>query len=338
MNKVRAAPPLGASTEAASARARWLVLFHQIPPEPAYLRVKVGRRLARVGAVGLKNSVYVLPLSDGTLEDAQWIVQEITAGGGEATLCEARFVEGLTDGELERRFQAARDEDYVELGKEARELAKGRRKPLRPGDEGRARLEADVVRLEKRLQELAAIDFFDAPGREAVVGLVQALRARLVEAEPASAPPAEIGNREQYLGRTWVTRSGVHVDRIASAWLVRRFVDAEARFKFVPAKGYQPEPGEIRFDMFDAEFTHEGERCTFEVLAQRLSIGDPGVRALGEIVHDLDLKESRFERPETAGVAAAVIGLCQVHAGDEARLSHGSALFDHLHRYFSRRS
>ncbi len=326
-----------ASVEPVGADPRWLLLFHQLPPEPAYLRVKIGRRLARIGAIGLKNSVYALPRSEGAREDLQWVLQEITDGGGEATLCEARFVEGLTDGEVERRFQAARDEDYAELGREARELGKGKRKAMRPNDEGRAKLEADILRLEKRLEEIEAIDFFHASGREAAVGLVEALRARLTDDGDATEPATEVEGKDKFVGRTWVTRTGVHVDRIASAWLVRRFVDPKAKFKFVPAKGYAPKEGEVRFDMFEAEFTHEGERCTFEVLAERLSIRDMGVRAIGEVVHDIDLKDAKFERPETAGVAAVIVGLCQVHREDEARLDQGFALLDSLHRYFSRR-
>jgi hypothetical protein len=133
------------------------------------------------------------------------------------------------------------------------------------------------------------------------------------------------------------TRTGVHVDRIASAWLIRPFVDPGATFKFVPPKGYRPEPGEVRFDMFEAEFTHEGDRCTFEVLAERLSVREPGVSAIAEIVHDLDLKDEKFERPETPGVAAAIAGLCAEHRADELRLEMGFALFDHLKTHFSRR-
>ncbi len=111
--------------------------------------------------------------------------------------------------------------------------------------------------------------------------------------------PQEDGKRPLQ-GSVWVTRQGVHVDRIASAWLIRRFIDPEARFKFVPAKGYVPEPGELRFDMFEAEFTHEGDRCTFEVLLARAGLADPALAAIGEIVHDIDLKDAKFGREETA--------------------------------------
>ena len=195
----------------------------------------------------------------------------------------------------------------------------------------------DVARLERHLEEIAVLDFFHASGREAAIGLVSGLRAQLSTKEDVEHQDDASDSRRSLRGRVWVTRTGVHVDRIASAWLVRRSVDKEARFKFVPAKGYRPEPGELRFDMFDAEYTHEGDHCTFEVLVDRLSIREPGLSAIAEVVHDIDLKESKFGRPETAGIAAAIIGLCTVHRDDEARLEAGFALFDHLKAHFSRR-
>jgi hypothetical protein len=316
---------------------RWLVLFHQLPPAPAYLRVKIGRRLARLGAVGLKNAVYAMPRSDGALEDLHWVIREILEGGGEATLCEAQFIEGLSDDQVRDRFRDARDGDYAAIASDVRKLSRRLPVKLSVDDERRTKVRSDLERFEGRLQEIAAVDFFHAAGREAAVGLVSALRARLEGERPPSPSRENEDSAASLKGRVWVTRTGVHVDRIASAWLVRRFVDPEARFKFVPAKGYRPESGEVRFDMFEAEFTHEGDQCTFEVLVNRLSIREPGVPALAEIIHDIDLKESKFDRPETAGVAATLIGLCTIHREDEARLDAGFALFDQLQAHFSRR-
>jgi hypothetical protein len=134
-----------------------------------------------------------------------------------------------------------------------------------------------------------------------------------------------------------VTRTGVHVDRIASAWLIRRFIDPEPRFKFVPAKGYVPEPGELRFDMFEAEFTHEGDRCTFEVLLGRAGLGEPALRAIAEIVHDIDLKDGKFARPEAEGIRTLIAGICAATGDDEERLARGGAVFEDLHSHFRRR-
>jgi hypothetical protein len=143
--------------------------------------------------------------------------------------------------------------------------------------------------------------------------------------------------REELRGRIWVTRKGVHIDRIGSAWLVRRFVDPDARFKFVPARGYQPEPSEVRFDMFQAEFTHEGELCTFEVLVTRLGLDDPALRPIAEIIHDIDLKDEKYGRPEAAGIDRLVAGLAMGHRDDEDRLARGAAMFDDLYEYFRRK-
>src|SRR5713101_6820624 len=270
---------------------RWLLLIHQIPPKPDYLRVKIWRRLQRVGAVAIKNSVYVMPRNDQSLEDFQWTVREITEGGGDAWICEAGFVEGISNDQVEALFRAARDADYAAISEEAKELAK--KFPAEKGlsEERHGELEAGVVRLRRRLGEVVGIDFFDCLGRQSAEGLVASLEARL---NPDASGDDRAGpSRSEYRGRVWVTRKGIHVDRMASAWLIRRFIDPEARFKFVPGKGYPPEAGELRFDMFEAEFTHDGNRCTFEVLVHEFQLSDPPLQAISEIVHDIDLKDAK---------------------------------------------
>lgn len=308
---------------------RWLLLIHQIPPKPAYFRVKVWRRLQTMGAVAIKNSVYVAPKTDQTQEDLEWLLREIVDGGGDASICEARFIEGLQDDQVEALFNAAREADYRQIADEARAIAE-----RRPSAETGLAVDADLERLRRRLKAIGDIDFFGAPGREIAEGLFRDLE-RHVRAPTGAVPRAAAP--EQYRGRTWVTRKGVHVDRIATAWLVRRFVDPDAEFKFVPARGYRPERGEIRFDMFDAEFTHDGDRCTFEVLVERLALDDPALRPLAEIVHDIDLKDAKFGREELAGIDALITGVATAHRDDEQRLARGGAVFDALYEYFRRK-
>ncbi len=308
---------------------RWMLLIHQIPPTPAYLRVKIGRHLHRIGAVAIKNSVYALPRNDETQEDFQWVLREIVKGGGDASLVEAQFIEGLSDDQVTGLFQEAREADYQELAEQARAVASAFPKRGAAPENRRAELAGQVARLRQRATELAAIDFFGASGREVVEGLLSGMEARMrtVEGTERTAPldPA------QHRGRTWVTRAGIMVYRMASAWLIRKFVDPEARFKFVPAKGYRPEKGELRFDMFEAEFTHEGDLCTFEVLVQRFGLDDPALRAIAEIVHDVDLKDAKYGREEAPGVGQIVAGIAAAHADDEGRLARGTALFDDLY-------
>jgi hypothetical protein len=314
--------------------SRWLLLIHQIPPAPSYLRVKVGRRLQGLGAVAVKNSVYVLPRSDQALEDFQWVRREIVDGGGDASVCEARFVEGLSDADVEGLFSTARDTDYATLGQEARRLqaALGRRKSA-AGDKGQAA--ATLVRLRKRLGEVAAIDFFGAPGREALEDQLAAVETSLRPTTDAkSAPLAPVGDVRK---RTWVTRTGVHIDRIASAWLIRRFIDPEARFKFVLGQEYAPDAGELRFDMFEGDFTHEGDLCTFEVLVRRFGLKDSPLRQIAEIVHDIDLKDAKFGREEAVGVDRLIVGIAMRHKNDEARIEDGGGVFEALYEYFRRK-
>jgi hypothetical protein len=314
----------------------WLLLIHQIPPKPGYLRVKVWRRLQALGAVAIKNSVYVLPNTDEAREDFEWVLREIVKEGGEATLCEARLVEGLSDEEVQSSFHAARDADYAEIAEAARKLEAELPRKTIPEDR-RSQVEADVARLRRRLTEVARIDFFAAPGREAAEGRVSGLEGRLRPQRASDTEKGRHGGVEECRGRVWVTRKGIHVDRIASAWLIRRFVDADARFKFVPAKGYRPEATELRFDMFEAEFTHEGDLCTFEVLVSRLGLDDRALVPIAEIVHEIDLKDSKFNRPETSGIDRLIAGIAMGHRDDESRLERGSAVFDDLYAYFSRK-
>jgi hypothetical protein len=234
---------------------RWLILIPQLPPKPDYLRVKLRRRLQKIGAVSLRNAVYVLPNRDDAIEDFMWLRRELKDDGADAIICTADVIAGATDEEIMTLF----------------------------GD---------------------ATDTAEA--------------------------------KSEMHGRTWVTRAGVFIDRIASAWLIRRFIDRAAIFKFVSPKGYRRRESELRFDMFDGEYTHEGDRCTFEVLLDRFSLDDPALHTIGEIVHDIDLKDEKFNRAETAGVQSVITGIAAAHADDSERIAQGAAIFDALYSQLSK--
>jgi hypothetical protein len=316
--------------------AGWLLLIHQIPPTPSYFRVKIWRRLQKLGAVGIKNSVYALPSNEQAQEDLNWVLREIVEGGGDASLVEARLVEGLNDEQVEEMFRAARDSDYQAIAADARELAKRAPRKGRIADDKPGELQAALARLQKRVSEVAAIDFFHARGRESLEGLLTELEAKIAARtpQPETAPARAV---EKPRGATWVTRTGIHVDRMASAWLIKRFVDPQARFKFVAAREYRHQPGELRFDMFDGEFTHEGELCTFEALLARFEITDAALRPIAEIVHDIDLKDEKYGRPDNAGLEHLINGIALAHREDEVRLQRASAVLDDLHEYFKRK-
>ncbi len=328
-----------AEDESIDGRAPWLLLLHRLPAKPAYQRVKIWRRLQGLGAVAIKNAVHALPAGEQAREDFEWLLREIRDGSGEALICEARLVDGLSDEEVRAMFNAAREADYDLWAKEARAL--GEALEAEPGTAERADLKTKLRRLRTNMAQTVAIDFFGANGRETVDGLVSGLEGRLGEegtmAKAETGGASAAGGLGVLTNRVWVTRQGVYVDRIASAWLIRRFIDPDARFRFVRGKNHVPQDGELRFDMFEAEFTHEGDRCTFEVLLARLELNDKALTAIAEIVHDIDLKDTKFGREETGGIAHLVTGLCLTSTDDARRVEQGAGVFDNLYEYFRKR-
>jgi len=285
----------------------WLLLLHQVPPNPPYLRAKILRRLRQIGAFALKNSAYLLPDSEEAVEDFQWLLKEIRADGGDGWVLRTELVAGLTDDSIKESFREMRAADYRQLLADAQ-----------PPEIG-------VRKIRKRLDEIVRIDFFGAPGKQEVLDLMKEMERGLNRREGVSTPDPE------FQGRRWITRRGIKVDRTACCWLILRFIDANAVISFVDPDQYEHREGEIRFDMFEGEITHEGDRCSFEVLMERCDLRAPALGAVAEIVHDLDLKDAKFGRPETAGVAAMLEGLALRHQDDQQRMKEGFVIFDSLY-------
>jgi len=284
----------------------WLLLLHQVPPSPPYLRAKVLRRLNQLGALPIKNSAYLLPHSSEHLEDFQWLRSEIVAAGGEAWIFTVAPA-SLSDSEIQDRFHELRSQDYKQLL-----------------DAATANPE-DWQKLKRKFEDVRAIDFFGAPGREEFESFMQSIEQQLRGGEPRRATKPDLKNVS---GGTWVTRKGVKVDRIATAWLIRRFIDPAARFLFVNEKEYVPVTGQIRFDMFEGEFTHEGDLCTFEVLLVHSSRSDAALEAIAQMVHDIDVKDEKYQRPQTSGFAAMITGIAALHPTDEQRIEEGARLLE----------
>jgi len=318
----------------APSKREWLLLIHQIPPKPSYFRVRIWRRLQQVRAIAVKQSVYALPKSQQALEDFGWILKEIVEGGGEASVCEAHFVEGLTDEQVISMFQSARKVEYEKILQEGRTLQDQLSTDLPEPAESMTKLRSQISRLKGKFDEIVATDFFSAPERSAAEIMLADLQSQM--AGPPQSHVAVKRNHKELKARTWVTRENVFVDRIASAWLVRRFIDREAKFKFISADSYSPKKKELRFDMYEGEYTHEGDRCTFEVMVDRLGIADRALTPISEIVHALDLKDEKYPRPETAGLGVLLSGIVMAHTSDKERLERGGGLFDALYEYFQR--
>jgi hypothetical protein len=322
---------------APQAGRNWLVLVFQFPKGAGSERVKIWRRLQSIGAVAIKNSMYVLPRSEQAQEDFEWLVAELTASGAETALLESLFISGLDDPQLREMFNTARNRDYAELKQHIDTVNTDLAPGTTAGTEALQSARQALVRSRKRLADIEAIDFFGAPELEGAQASLWALDERLA----AHAAPGAGGDKSmtdlsatELRNRVWVTRRNVRVDRIASAWLIRRWIDPDARFRFVDGRDHEPGANEVRFDMFEAEFTHQGDRCTLEVLARHVAAEDDALRCVGEIVHDIDLKDHKFGRPETEGVASLLSGLVASLEDDERRIERGSALFEDLYQHF----
>lgn len=309
--------------------------MHQLPSSPSNLRVRTWRRLQQIGAIVVKQAVYVLPDSPGAREDFEWLKAEIEAAGGQAAVFAAGNVDAWSDDALVEEFRRIRQADYERLGHEIARVTRRvtGRQAARVRRPFALRRSCEAFRL--RLAALEQIDFFGSAGRDRVSMLLDALSERLAKGAPQSPPQASYGRitPEEYRRRLWVTRPRPGVDRMASAWLIQRFIDPEAGFGFVADRVAAPRDA-IPFDMFGVDFSHRGEHCTFETLCEAFRIQDATVTRVAGIVHDLDLKDGRFGAPEASALGALIEGLQLLYADDNALLAQGMTLFESLYRAF----
>ncbi len=302
----------------------WIVFSYSLPSQSrSSPRVTLWRRLKRLGAISLAGGPQILPERDDCIEAFSWLAQEIRQAGGEAVVMHVQQFAGLTDTAVIQLFQTARRADYEELDHEAAALEQ----ELESKDY--ASITDALERLRRRYADITRIDYFQCPSRAQLV-------ARLARIEQALSPHSAgyavtAVSAETYHDKRWVTRPHPHVDRLACIWLIRRFIDPQASIRYAPA----PEPGEIAFDMDQGEFGHRGNLCTFEMMRLAFGLDDPGLRAIAEIVHEIDLQDGRFARPETAGIAAVLDGWRQAKLDDAALETQGVALFEGLHTALS---
>ena len=302
-----------------------LLLLVGVPPTPSSLRVRVWRRLRSLGAVPLKRSAYLLPDTPDRYEDFQWLAQEVQREGGDATLVRVQQIENMSEADVLRLFHEPRDQDY-------RHLAARYRKLLQSLDKKKAksaRVQEELARLSKDHQRIRDIDFFGAPGGAEVRRLEEAIAMRTRRPETPRPEPQPTLDLTKLRGRTWVTRPRPHVDRIASAWLIKRFIDPEATFVFAAPAEFPA--GAIPFDAPNVELTHYGEDCTFETLVKRARLRDRRLSRLAEIVHEADLRDGKYAHEEARGIDAAIRGFLAATPDDHRVLEHGFALFEGLY-------
>jgi hypothetical protein len=311
---------------------QFLLLIVSLPPSPSSLRVRVWRRLRALGAVALKRTVYLLPDTPDNYEQFQWLGQEIQRERGETILLRVDQIENMRRTDIVRLFHEARDPEYRQLAARYRKLMQTLE---RKSAGASARIDRDLAQLQKDFDKLRELDFFDAPGRAEVERLREAIDMRKRPAEEPTRRDKPTLDLRTLRGRRWVTRPRPHVDRIASAWLIKRFIDPEATFLFAAPPQFPPDA--IPFDTPGAELSHYGNDCTFETLVKRAGLRDRRLTHLAEIIHEADLRDGKFPRDEARGIDLAIRGFLAAHPDDHEVLTHGLALFEGLYAGASRK-
>jgi hypothetical protein len=297
----------------------WLLLLYSLPATKASGRVNLWRKVKKSGAYALKTSAYVLPDEPAHLERFQWLAQQVRDEGGEATLARVTTIEGLSNEELARRFNEARAADYTALIKPLNDLIAAHRK--KPGDD----LPDALARLQRQYQEVRDIDYFACPAGHNIETLLQRARKLM---EPRTKAPAVL-DPKAWQRRVWLTRPRPQIDRVGSAWLIRHFIDPHARFVFAATPAAHPDA--VPYDMMDVEFTHHDDACTFETLLKRFAITEHTLRRIGEMIHDVDLEDGKFQRHECLGLDLLFKGWARLGLSDAEILEKGFACFDALH-------
>jgi len=295
----------------------WLLLTFTLPTKRASQRVEVWRKLQRYGTVPLGNSGYLLPSNPANEERFQWLATSIRKYGGEASIVHVRSIDNISTPQLIGRFAEARAREYQEL---IRELQKFSSLPVQKRVVGR------LSRLRGRFQEIVEVDFFDSPLQKRVGELL----ARADEARVTTRVPETAQIKPQdYKKRVWVTRPRPGVDRSASAWLIRRFIDPKARFAFAPEE--RVPPAAVPFDMFQGGFGHRGDNCTYETLQNDFKIRDRKVKFISEVIHDADLADEKFGRKEGYGIDEVLKGWARQGISDQELLDRGMQLIEGLY-------
>ncbi len=308
----------------------WIIFIHQLPAKPEALRMKVWRELQKIGAFQLKNSTYMMPDANGCYSQLEELAKEIRGNKGECYLFRTNDINGINEEVLKNNFKANADKSFIELNHELISFL-ALLKNIERTEDTLMQLKHEFGKLLKKYEDSKKIDFFGCEEQKKGKKLISNIESQIeLLHEKDSVPKIEQLQKMDYLGRTWVTRKDVHVDRIASAWLIKNFIDPKAKFKFVGVKHYKSRNKECCFDMFNGEFTHVKDLCTFEVLVKTFNLGNAGLDSIAEIIHDLDFKDNKFELKETSTVEIIVNGIIKEYKDDMQRIEQATHFFKHL--------
>ncbi len=316
----------------------WLLFFYSAPSKPVSNRMKIWRKLIGAGAVQMKGAVYILPFSDDNYEFFQWLVSEVAGMKGDAAFVRIEKMDSMKDEEIIALFNRQREESYKIIGKAVEDIER-RLNSIRKGANARniKGLSGQFNKLLKEFDEIKRIDFFSSREGGALSGRMKHVQTEIkdlsgVETEKGS--PATVIRKavDDYQGKVWITRKRPFIDRMASAWLIKRFIDKNAAFDFVDEKDQETiGKGHVTFDIRGGEFTHVGDMCTFEVLVRVFGLKDKALKKIAEIVHDLDMKDEKYNSAEAKGLEDILSGIRKTAKDDMEALERGMVVFEMLY-------
>lgn len=318
--------------------AGWLIFFYTVPSRPVNNRMKVWRKLNKAGAVQMKGAVYILPFTDEHYEFLQWLVAEISGMKGDAAFVRITEMDTMKDSEIIALFNEQRANDYAITGKALDDLER-RLGSIQKGSKAQniKGISEQLKRIRRDFDDIRRIDFFSSKEGAFLSGRIRGAHAAMktfsgVDTMEKTSSAIATRNAADYQGKTWITRKSPFIDRMASAWLIRRFIDKSAAFAFIDEHNVDVvDRNSIVFDMRGGEFTHIGDLCTFEVLVKSFGFKDKTLKKMAEIVHDLDTKDEKYKSAEAKGLEDILIGIRKTAKDDRDALEKGMQVFEMLY-------
>jgi hypothetical protein len=312
----------------------WLFFFYTLPSKPVRNRMTIWRKLLKAGALPFKGSVYILPYTKDHHEFFTWLISEVISLKGEGSFVRAEKLETDDNQQLIGLFNKQRETTYQPILSEIDEIER-KLSSIKMGGDSRdwKKLINQIRQVQRDFEEIKKIDFFFSKrGLEAseklasIVTTVSGLAATGTANHTVSIAPARI---EDYQHKTWATRKRPFVDRFASAWLIKKFIDKNASFSFIDEKHLDTMGNDlISFDIRGGKFTHAGDLCTFEVLMKSFGLKDKTMKKIAEIIHELDLKDDKFRNPEAKGIEDILSGIRKTARNDYESLERGMAIME----------
>ncbi|MBI3592724.1 MAG: chromate resistance protein [Nitrospirae bacterium] len=318
-------------------QTNWLLFFYSVPSKPVANRIKVWRRLAKAGALQFKGAGYILPYSEGHYEFFQWLVSEVVSMKGDAAFVKVEKIETMKNSEISVLFNQQKEKDYRNIEKGLEEFERKINSVKKGGDSIKdRRLSEHLNKYSRAFEAARKTDFFLSKAGGELKKRIKGIEAELrnLSGTDMKKPDIQIPLRrvEDYQGRTWVTRRNPFVDRMASAWLIKRFLDKRAGFRLISEQDMEGlDKRLVVFDVRGGEFTHQADMCTFEVLVKSFGLRDRAVKKIAETVHELDIKDEKFGSPEARGIEEILIGIRKTAKDDSEALQKGMTVFEMLY-------